>query len=47
MIKIGWEDRGPELGLERRARQYHTRNLTTPHDPTLNSVSHQCGCVGT
>jgi hypothetical protein len=32
---------------QRIARNCATRNLTSPHDPTLNSASHQCGCVGT
>jgi hypothetical protein len=32
---------------QRFARNCATRNLTPPYDPTLNSASHQRGCVGT
>jgi hypothetical protein len=32
---------------QRFARNYATRSLTPPHDPTLGSAAHLRGCVGT
>jgi hypothetical protein len=32
---------------QRFARNYATRNLTSPHDPSVGSVFHLRGCAGT
>jgi hypothetical protein len=43
----GSAQEGSVAVCQRSARNCATCNRIPPHDPTLNSASHQCGCVGT